>query len=88
MMTDTLATIASVPFAIAVTALLRKKWPAIDGAWVYAVVLALAVVSALASHYRAVIPPEVWTAASPLLVAVMALGGVQTAQDVAGKAKP
>ncbi len=85
-MNDTLATLASVPFAVAVTALMRKRWPAIDGAYVYLVVLALTALSAALAHYRAQIPAEVWAALGPLLAAVLALGGVQTAQDVARKA--
>ena len=85
-MTDILSTLASVPFAVAVTSLLRRRWPTIDGAYVYLVVLALSVIAALLGYYRAAIPAEVWTAVSPLLVAVLSLGGVQTAQDVARKA--
>jgi len=88
--TDVVATLVSVPFAIAVTALLRKRWPSIDGAYVYAVVLVLTVIGAVLSYYRASIPVEVWTAAGPLLAAVLALGGVQAAQHVAesGASKP
>jgi len=88
--TDIIATLVSVPFAIAVTALLRKRWPSINGAYVYAVVLVLTIVAAVLSYYRAAIPVEVWTAAGPLLAAVLALGGVQAAQHVAesGATKP
>ena len=81
-MNDIIATLVSAPFAVAVTALLRKRWPQIDGAYVAVVVLALAVLGAVAAHYRALIPPEAWTALGPLLATVLALGGVQTAQHV------
>jgi hypothetical protein len=84
-MTDALATICSAPFAVAVTALLRRRWPAIDGSAVYAVVLSTTVLSAIAAHYRALIPAEVWTALGPVLAAIMALGGVQAAQDIGGR---
>lgn len=86
-MNDALSTLVSVPFAIAVTALLRKRWPQIDGAAVYAVVLFLTILGAVLGHYRAAIPAEVWTAAGPLIAAVLALGGVTTAQHVAGRTK-
>jgi hypothetical protein len=82
-MNDIIATLASVPFAVAVTALIRKRWPVVDGAYVALVVLACTVASAVLAHYRAAIPAEVWTAAAPVLAAVLALGGVQTAQHVA-----
>jgi len=84
-MTDVLATLVSVPFAVAVTALVRKRWPQVDGWGVYAVVLLTTIVSAIATHYRASIPAEVWTALAPLLAAILALGGVQTAQTVIAK---
>ena len=86
-MDNIIETLVSVPFAIAVTALLRKRWPAIDGWAVYVVVLVCTILGAVAAHYRAQIPPEVWTAAGPVLAAVLALGGVQTAAHVAAKAK-
>ena len=82
-MNDVIATIASVPFAVAVTALIRKRWPVVDGAYVALVVLACTVASAVLAHYRDAIPAEVWTAAAPVIAAVLALGGVQTAQHVA-----
>lgn len=82
-MNDTITTLASVPFAIAVTALIRKRWPVVDGAYVALVVLACTVASAVLAHYHAAIPVEVWTAAAPVVAAVLALGGVQTAQHVA-----
>lgn len=85
-MNDAIATLVSVPFAVAVTALLRKRWPQIDGAAVYLVVFALTIIGAVLVHYRAQIPAEVWTAAGPLLAAVLALGGVTTAQHVASSA--
>jgi putative Ca2+/H+ antiporter (TMEM165/GDT1 family) len=81
-MNEVITTLASVPFAIAITALLRKRWPVIDGAYVALVVLALTVLGAVLSHYHAAIPPEVWTAAAPVLAAILALGGVTTAQHV------
>jgi disulfide bond formation protein DsbB len=87
-MNDTLTTLASVPFAIAVTALLRKRWPQIDGAYVALVVLVLTVLGAVLGHYHASIPAEVWTAAGPLLAAILALGGVTTAQHVAKPSSP
>lgn len=86
-MDSVLETLVSVPFAVAVTALLRKRWPQIDGWAVYVVVLALTILGAVLGHYRAAIPTEVWTAAGPLLAAVLALGGVTTAQHVAGRTK-
>ena len=82
-MNDIIATLASVPFAIAVTALIRKRWPVVDGAYVALVVLACTVASAVLAYYRAAIPAEVWTAVAPVVAAVLALGGVQTAQHVA-----
>jgi len=82
-MNDIIDTLASVPFAVAVTALIRKRWPVVDGAYVALVVLACTVASAVLAHYRAAIPAEVWTAAAPVIAAVLALGGVQTAQHVA-----
>jgi len=81
-MNDALATLVSVPFAVAVTAILRKRWPQIDGWGVYAVVLVLTILGAVLGHYRAVIPSEVWTALGPFLAAILALGGVTTAQHV------
>lgn len=81
-MSEYLSTLVSVPFAVAVTALLRKRWPQIDGAYVALVVLVLTVLGAVLAHYQASIPVEVWTAAGPLLAAVLALGGVQTAQHI------
>lgn len=85
-MNNILETLVSVPFAVAITALLRKKWPWIDGAAVYVVVLVLAVIGAVLTYYRTAIPVEVWTAASPVLVAILALGGMQAASSVAAKA--
>lgn len=82
-MDSILETIVSVPFAVAVTALVRKRFPQVDGAYVAVVVLILTILGAVLAHYRAAIPPEVWTAAGPLLAAILALGGVQTAQHVA-----
>ena len=84
-MTDLIATLGSIPFAIAVTALLRKRWPAIDGAYVAVVVLACTVAAGLLSYYRASIPTEVWLGLGPIVAAVMSLGGVQAAQSVASK---
>lgn len=81
-----LATLASVPFAAAVTALLRKRWPSIDGGYVAIVVLALTALAGGLGYYAAQVPPVVWALLGPVLAAVLALGGVQTAQDVARKA--
>jgi len=78
-------TLVSVPFAVAVTALVRKRWPQVDGAYVALVVLVLTIAGAVLAHYRDAIPQEVWAAAGPLLAAVLALGGVQTAQHVASR---
>jgi disulfide bond formation protein DsbB len=82
-MHEAINTLVSVPFAIAITALLRKRFKQIDGAYVAIVVLALTVLGAVLSHYHEAIPSEVWTAAAPVLAAILALGGVTTAQHIA-----
>lgn len=84
-MTDTLATLASVPFAIAVTALLRKRWPAIDGLYVPLVVVVLSGLAAVARQYAHAVPDAAWPAIGALLAAVISLGGVTAAQQVAAK---
>ena len=79
---DIIETLVSVPFAVAVTALLRKKWPAIDGAYVYVVVLALSIVGAVLTRYHDAIPQYVWTAITPVMSAILSLGGVTAAQHI------
>lgn len=86
-MNEALSTLVSAPFAVAVTALLRKRWPAIDGAYVAVVVLVLTVLGAVLAHYQASIPVEVWTAAGPLLAAVLALGGDTWVSKIAQKSR-
>lgn len=79
---DIIETLVSVPFAVALTALLRKKWPQIDGWYVHVVVVALSIIGAVLTYYRDVIPQVVWTALTPIMSAILALGGVTTAQHV------
>ena len=74
-MNEVITTLVSVPFAVALTAILRKHFPSIDGAYVYAIVLVLTVLGAVLGHYQASIPTEVWVAAGPLLAAILAIGG-------------
>lgn len=76
-MYEVISTIVSMPFAVAVTALLRKRWPVIDGAYVYLVVAILAIIGSLLTRYSYAVPEDVWIVLSPLLTAVLAIGGVQ-----------
>jgi hypothetical protein len=84
-MNAVILTIGSAAFAVAVTSLLRRKWPTIDGWAVPVVVAVCTVASAVLAQYAAAIPPLVWTVLGPVVAAVLALGGVQTAQVVAAK---
>ena len=77
-MIEVINTLVSMPFAVAVTALLRKRWPVIDGAYVYLVVAALAIIGSLLTRYSYAVPEDVWLVLSPLLTAVLAIGGVQS----------
>ena len=76
-MTEIIETMISMPFAVAVTALLRKKWPVIDGKYVFLVVAILAIVGSMLTRYSYAVPEDVWIVLSPLLTAVLAIGGVQ-----------
>jgi hypothetical protein len=73
-MDEVLTTIVSVPFAMAVTSLLRKKWPQIDGTYVPILVLFLSLCGALLGHYKAHIPTEVWAVLGPFASTILALG--------------
>jgi hypothetical protein len=81
-MNEVLTTLVSMPFAVAVTALLRKRWPVIDGVYVYLVVAVLAIIGSLLTRYSYAVPEDVWIVLSPLLTAVLAVGGVQAAQHI------
>ena len=86
-MTETiLATIASVPFAAAVTALLRRAFPRIDGPYVAIPVLVCTLAAALLGYYADAIPQVVWVCLGPAVAAVMAMGGVQTLNNAGAKA--
>jgi hypothetical protein len=82
-MIEVINTIVSMPFAIAITAILRKRYPVIDGAYVYLVVACLSIIGSLLTRYSYAIPDDVWLVASPLLTAILAIGGVSVAQHVA-----
>lgn len=81
-------TLVSVPFAVALTALLRKRWPSIDGLAVYVIVFVLSCIGAVLSHYHAYIPDYVWTALTPVMSAILSLGGVTAAQHIVRNKKP
>ena len=81
-MNNIIETIVSVPFAVAITAILRKKWPSIDGAYVYLVVLLLTIIGAVLGHYQAHIPTEVWVAAGPLLATILSVGAMTAGQHL------
>jgi len=89
-MTATLiATLASAPVITAVVAILRRVFgrEKLDG-WIIPVVAGvLAVASAVLGYYAAAIPPIVWVVLGPIVTTVLAVGGMQAAQDVAAKAK-
>ena len=85
---DIIATLGSAAFAVALTSLLRKQFPAIDGRLTWVIATLVAVGAALMGYYRADIPELVWVVLAPIVSAILAIGGVQTAQNVAGKAKP
>jgi len=85
-MNEALEILGSLPFAIAVTALLRKRWPQIDGWFVPLVVALTSSVGAIAIFYRDRIPAEVWIAVSPILTTILAMGTVQTIKHATGSA--
>jgi|GEM_PF-6473031 len=84
-MTLTITTITSAAFAVALTALIRRQWPQVTGWITPAVVLVLTIAGGLLGQYGAAIPPLVWIVVGPVVAAVLALGGVQVAQDTAKK---
>jgi len=84
--TDVVAMVCSAPFAGAITALLRKRYPQIDGWWVVVVVALLSTVGAVLGYYRSAIPEAVWVAASPALLTLLTMGTAQGAAHVASKA--
>ena len=80
-----LQTIGTAAFATALTAMVRKVWPGLDGRSVWLVALGCAVCAAVAQHYSASIPAEVWTVLDPIIAMVLASGGVDAAQNIARK---
>jgi hypothetical protein len=84
-METAIETLRSIPFAVAVTALIRKRWQQVDGAYVAVVVFVFAVLGAVLLHYRAFIPGEIWVALGPVLATILGMGTVQTLSHVASK---
>jgi hypothetical protein len=82
---DALGLLTSAGFAIAVVALLRKRWPSIDGWWVTAIYVGLTILGAVLAHFSDRIPVEVWTTIKAIAVIVTGQGGVTLWQQVAGK---
>ncbi|MFA4972838.1 MAG: hypothetical protein WC683_09510 [bacterium] len=85
-MQTALETLGSAAFAATVVALLRKRWPALDGWYVTAIYAALAVAVALLTHYSAALPAEVWTVLQIAAGIVGTQGAITAAQQVAAKA--
>ena len=81
----TLQTIGTAAFASALTAMVRKVWPSLDGRSVWAVALACAIGAAVAQRYASNIPAEVWTVIDPIIAMILAAGGVDVAQNIARK---
>jgi len=78
-------TLASAGFAATLVALLRKRWPSLDGWYVTAVYAALAVAAALLTHYSALIPTEVWRVLQALAGIVATQGAITLTQQIASK---
>jgi hypothetical protein len=79
-----LTTLASVPFAMALCALIKRQWPSVTGWVTPVVVMVLTIVVGVLGQYAEVIPPLVWAIIGPVIAAVIALGTVQVVND-AGK---
>jgi hypothetical protein len=74
-------------FAIAVTALMRRAWPSIDGLWNWLVVGVLSIGSTVLLRHAASIPPIVWEIGGPLAALLFAVGWRENDAQVAKKAK-
>ena len=77
--------IGSAAFAVALTALLRKAFPKIDGVYNYVVFGLLGIASAVLMRHAAGVPPIVWEIVGPLVTVVLGLGGYAASQAVATK---
>ena len=87
-MQTALTTLASIPFATAVCALIKRRWPAVTGGITPCVMLACTALAAVLGHYSAQIPAYAWEYAGPILAAVVAMGLHQTATAAIDRANP
>ncbi len=86
MQSTILETLGSAAFAATVVALLRKRWPAINGWYVTGIYAVLAVAVALLTHYSAAIPADVWTVLQIAAGIIGTQGAITGAQQIAAKA--
>ena len=77
--------VGSAAFAVALTALLRKAIPKIDGIYNYVVFGLLGIASAVLMRHAAGVPPIVWEIVGPLVTVVLGLGGYSASQAIATK---
>jgi hypothetical protein len=82
-MQTVITTIASIPFAMAIVALLKRQWPSVTGWLTPCVILLCTTAAAILGQYSERVPPIVWIIAGPIVAAISALGLHEAAKGVA-----